>query len=76
MMRPDPYGNWPHYSSGGAFGSSAYAQEYRGHALRQADRQHLRARAHAVYDYQGRIVGSDPDPRVRQEILNDPSESR
>jgi hypothetical protein len=29
--------------------------------------------AHDVYDAAGRYVGSDPDPRVRQNLVNDAS---
>jgi hypothetical protein len=29
--------------------------------------------AHDVYDTSGRYVGSDPDPRVRQSLVNDSS---
>jgi len=35
--------------------------------------RHSTNAAHDVYDASGRYVGSDPDPRVRQSLVNDNS---
>ena len=40
---------------------------------RTDSQRHSTNPAHDVYDAAGRYVGSDPDPRVRQNLVNDAS---
>jgi hypothetical protein len=55
----------------------SYAQEYQGagpqRAVRNAPR-HSPRRSWDVYNTNGRYVGSDPDPNVREMIARDPED--
>jgi hypothetical protein len=53
----------------------AYAQQVQsGQQFRSGGRWHSANSRWDVYNTEGHYLGSDPDPRVRQMLANDPSE--
>jgi Ni/Co efflux regulator RcnB len=41
----------------------------------QAQQRRAATRSHDVYDIRGQYVGSDPDPAIRAQLANDPTQA-
>lgn len=45
------------------------------YAAPEQDQRRSTSRANDVYDIHGQYVGSDPDPTIRSQLANDPSQA-
>jgi len=62
-------------SNRGSYGVSRdYPSSYAAYASRSAGSKRHVKRSRSVHSTRGRYIGSDPDPRVRDQLRRDPSQ--